>query len=147
MRKVLLFILLCSINVVNAQTFNDYIEAAEQGDANAQAILGAMYLDGNGVKRDYTESIKWFGLSADQDNPIGLWGMGIIYFRGYGMPQNQERAFGLFKKSAEQGFVAAQSDLAVCYENGKGVALDYKEAVHWYKLAAEQGHSGAQLQL
>ena len=50
MRKVLLFILLCSINVVNAQTFNDYIEAAERGHASAQLQLGIYYKQGRGGK-------------------------------------------------------------------------------------------------
>ena len=33
---------------------------AEQGDADAQGILGSMYRSGLGVSQDYQEAAKWF---------------------------------------------------------------------------------------
>jgi TPR repeat protein len=39
---------------------------AEQGNAVGQLILGAMYTEGQGVKQDYVEAIKWFRLGAAQ---------------------------------------------------------------------------------
>ena len=37
---------------------------AEQGDANMQAILGAMYSEGLGVAQDYAEALKWYRRAA-----------------------------------------------------------------------------------
>ena len=43
-------------------------QAAEQGDAWAQANLGVMYETGKGVSRDYDEAVKWYTLAAEQGN-------------------------------------------------------------------------------
>ncbi len=45
-----------------------YQQAAEQGQANAQANLGALYAMGDGVPKDYVEAYKWISLSAAQGN-------------------------------------------------------------------------------
>ena len=39
---------------------------AEQGDADAQFILGVIYAQGRGVPQDYDEGIKWVRKAADQ---------------------------------------------------------------------------------
>ena len=43
-----------------------YRLAAEQGLAEAQNKLGALYGDGKGVPQDYTEAAKWYRLAAEQ---------------------------------------------------------------------------------
>jgi TPR repeat protein len=40
--------------------------AADQGRADAQALLGHMYADGQGVPQDYVSAHMWFNLSAAQ---------------------------------------------------------------------------------
>ena len=51
----------------------DYIEAAswfrqaaEQGNADAQFNLGALYYSGQGVPQDYVEAHKWRNLAASR---------------------------------------------------------------------------------
>ena len=41
-------------------------EAADQGHAGAQSILGEMYKNGHGVAQDYSAAMKWFRMAADQ---------------------------------------------------------------------------------
>ena len=48
-----------------------YREAAEQGNAPAQANLGVLYLDGRGVTNDLVQAYVWFKLSARHGNGIG----------------------------------------------------------------------------
>ncbi|MCH8931814.1 MAG: sel1 repeat family protein, partial [Nitrospinae bacterium] len=43
-----------------------YRKAAEQGDAEAQAMLGLMYLNGEGVPQENVQAHKWFNLSASR---------------------------------------------------------------------------------
>ncbi len=52
---------------------------AEQGNADAQAQLGAMYYNGWGVPKDNAESTKWFRKSADQDFAPAQYNLGLIY--------------------------------------------------------------------
>ena len=56
----------------NAYVKQDYATAlyywrplAEDGNAEAQYDLGIMYLNGQGVKQDIAEAIKWFSISRD----------------------------------------------------------------------------------
>ena len=46
----------------------DLIEKALEGDPDAQLFLGQRYQEGNGVKQNNTEAIKWLKLSAEQGN-------------------------------------------------------------------------------
>src|SRR5512134_1902679 len=41
---------------------------AEQGNSNAQVMLGFMYDQGRGVPRDYAEMEKWYRRAAKQGN-------------------------------------------------------------------------------
>ena len=40
--------------------------AAEQGDADAQTLLGALYAAGRGVARDFASAYMWLSLAAAQ---------------------------------------------------------------------------------
>ena len=46
----------------------ELIEKALEGDPDAQLFLGQRYQEGNGVKQNNTEAIKWLKLSAEQGN-------------------------------------------------------------------------------
>ena len=46
-----------------------YRKAAEQGVAEAQSNLGAMYAKGLDVPRDYAEALKWFNLATSRSPP------------------------------------------------------------------------------
>ena len=49
-----------------AEAFELYRIAAEQGVAGAQCRLGVMYAEGQGVAQDDKESVRWFQLAAEQ---------------------------------------------------------------------------------
>ena len=46
----------------------ELMEKALEGDPDAQLFLGQRYQEGNGVKQNNTEAIKWLKLSAEQGN-------------------------------------------------------------------------------
>ena len=50
----------------HAEAVERYREAAEQGDAEAQSILGLMYFTGRGVLQDYVEAHMWLNLAASR---------------------------------------------------------------------------------
>jgi TPR repeat protein len=45
-----------------------FTKAAEQGDADGQVWLGAMYLGGRGVPKNEQEAVKWLTKAAEQGN-------------------------------------------------------------------------------
>jgi len=48
-----------------------YRRAAEQGDAEAQGNLGAMYAFGKGVLKDYVYAHMWGNIAATNGNKLG----------------------------------------------------------------------------
>jgi hypothetical protein len=68
-------------------------KAADQGNANAQAMLGGAYADGRGVLRDYAEAMKWLRKAADQGNANVQYLLGhMLFFGGRGVPPDYTEA-------------------------------------------------------
>ena len=112
---------------------------AEQGDANAQVLLGFMYADGKGVPENDAEAVKWFRKAAEQGDAGGQHNLGSMYADGEGVLENDADAMKWVRKAAEQGYVSAQVRLGIWYNYGMGVPKDYVLAYAWYNLAAAQG--------
>ena len=70
-----------------------YREAAEQGDAEAQASLGALYEHGAGVPQDYAEAVKWDRKAAEQGDGGGQFLLGGLYEKGLGVPEDYVIAY------------------------------------------------------
>ena len=148
-------------------------QKAEQGDAEAQLRLGAMYIDGRGVTKDVTKALEWYHKSADQGYVKAQNVLGWVYGQGLGVPSDHEEAVKWLRKAADQGSVPArvalgtyrfkslldktlgqpmgiaqtQYKLGTAYADGRGVAKDPKEAVKWLLKSAEKGYPAAQHRL
>ena len=48
------------------EAFERLRTVADQGLAQAQFAVGAMYTEGEGVPQDYAEAAKWYRKAADQ---------------------------------------------------------------------------------
>ena len=59
---------------------------AEEGDAEAQYLLGRMYFAGKGVPKDHAESVKWYRRAAEQGNAEAQSKLGFMYHFGWGVP-------------------------------------------------------------
>jgi uncharacterized protein len=117
---------------------------AEQGNAVAQSIVGAMYRDGEGVPPNYAEALRWFRRAAEQGNDNAQTNLAFMYINGEGVPQNYDEALRWFRKAAEQGNDKAQLLLGTMYYNAEGVQQNYAEALKWFRKAAEQNNDKAQ---
>ena len=77
--------------------------AAEQGDSDAQSILGIMYDDGQGVVQDYKEAAKWYRLAAEQGDSDAQYNLGLLYFNGQGVVQDYKLAHMWLNIAATDG--------------------------------------------
>ena len=130
-----------------AQALADLRASAEAGDAEAQFILGGMYVTGVGVPQDAAEAVAWYRRAAEQGYARAQYNLGVIYAEGVGGPQDAAEAVAWYRRAAEQGNARAQSNLGVMYAEGVGGPQDAAEAVAWYRRAAEQGDARAQYNL
>ena len=111
---------------------------AEQGHAEAQAILGLMYGKGWGVPQDDAEAVKWYRRAAEQGLVQAQSALGDNYREGQGVSQDYAEAVKWYRRAAEQGHAKAQVNLGVMYHHGQGVPQDYVQAHKWFNLAASR---------
>ena len=109
---------------------------ADQGDADAQIMLGIMYQAGHGVPKDDAQAGEWFRLAADQGHARAQTSLGTMYASGHGVPQDYAQAVEWFRLAADQGNAWAQIMLGIMYQAGDGVPQDYVEAHKWFNLSA-----------
>lgn len=118
------------------------VEKARQGDAHAQLSLAVLYRDGNGVKQDLDEAMRWGHRAADQGNAAAMDFVGWMFFRGLGVPRNPTIAAAYFKASSEE-CVAGAWNLGQCYFAAQGVTHDVAKALEAWNHAARLGHGRA----
>ena len=134
-------------SAAQSKQFQETKARADQGDPWAQNDMGALYAEGKGVKRDYTEAVRWLRLAADQRVADAQFALGTFYDVGQGVKQDYAEAVKWFRLAAEQNDADAQLRLAANYAEGQGVAKDDAEAVRWFRKAAAQNLPAAQLSL
>jgi hypothetical protein len=69
---------------------------ADQGNAIAEANLGIMYSNGEGVAKDPAEAAKWYRKAADQGNIQSQINLGALYAMGQGLPKDYVQAHKWF---------------------------------------------------
>ena len=157
------------------EIFSWNLNAAKQGNADAQCSLGDMYYRGFGVSINQEEALKWYKMAAEQGLARAQHRLG----HDYEYSRNIQEAARWYRKAAEQGDSDAQFALGRIYlerhagseseavkwfcraaENGpynKDAYLrlarfyrnnkNYVEAAKWYRTAAEKGDENAQREL
>lgn len=65
-------------------------QEAAQGNADAQATLGSLYLNGFPTKSDMPKAIAWFQEAADQGHRGAELALGTLYREDVLVPQNMQ---------------------------------------------------------
>jgi len=99
----------------------EWTPLAEQGNADAQVMLGTMYELGEGVLMDAESAVKWYTLAAQQGQVDAQYAMGYLYSQGEGVPTDAKTAAKWYTLAGEQGNAEAQYYLGTMYEYGEGV--------------------------
>jgi uncharacterized protein len=119
-----------------ATALKELAPLAKRGDADAQVLLGRMYLMAYGVLRDPDEAYKLFEAAAAKGNADAEFFLGAR-----AALRHEDVANGLkyLKLSAEQGNQDAQLLLGKTYLQGLGSDLprDPVQADMWLRLAAD----------
>jgi uncharacterized protein len=117
--------------------------AAEAGIADAQAALGQMLLDGDGLPRDQRAAIGWFHKAAQQGHVLAINMMGRCFDLGWGTPVDKSRAAEWYKIAAERGLDWGLYNYATLLALGEGVAEDKPAALALFRQAAAMGNAKA----
>jgi len=96
--------------------------------------LAYCYFNGFGVKKNRPLGIKWFELSAKENDLESMYTLGEIY-QNETKYKNVSFALKWFKKASKHGHAYASFFTGVLYQ----IDLKNKEAIKWFKIGAKQG--------
>jgi len=109
---------------------------ADDGNPNAQLTLGKIYFEGLvGEEKDYKKAFKYFALSAEHENPEGMYNLGICYDGGFGCKKDSAKAMMWYQRAADAGISMAQLRTATYAESQGKADLAFK----YYQMMADDG--------
>lgn len=120
---------------------------ARAGDPEAQAWIGSLHANGEGVPTDLEAAFAWYLRAAEQDHVPAQTNVGAMLVMGQGTAADPVAGLHWLTRAAQAGDAMAQSNLATLYFKGDRVPHDEAAAAHWYRRAAEQGHYPSQARL
>ena len=86
-----------------------YQRAAQNGNIQAQSLLGSKYLDSEYYDRN--DALEWLNRAANDGFPRAQFNLGLLYKKGQRVELDYNKALYWFQKSAGQGFAQGQACL------------------------------------
>jgi TPR repeat protein len=123
------------------------IDAAEEGNADAQYELATEYRVGENLEQDYEHALKWYSRAAEAGHIDALNDLGSMLLNGMGCAKDAEAAVECYRKAADAGHTQAMFNLALRYLHGDGVEMRADYAASLLFGAVEAGHLEATGQL
>ncbi|TMU78719.1 sel1 repeat family protein [Pseudomonas fluorescens] len=115
--------------------------AAGEGEVEAQALLGQILLDGQGIAQDQSLALRWFGIAAERGHLMARNMLGRCHEHGWGVAADASIAAQHYRIAAEAGLDWAMYNLANLLATGRGVAMNHSRALALYRCAAERRHA------
>lgn len=115
--------------------------AAREGVLDAQALLGQILLDGQGIEQDQPLAVRWFEIAAKGGHLMARNMLGRCHEHGWGCAADAAIAVRHYRLAAEAGLDWAMYNYANLLATGRGVAKDQAQALAMYRRAAELRHA------
>ena len=119
---------------------------ADNGDAQAQCLMGLRFSSGSDATQDLVQAAEWYRKAADQNYPVAQFNLGIMLAEGQGVKRDDAAAIGWIRRAAQAGDAGAQYNLGLrCHRDSvshepTGAIESRIEAYKWFQLAAAQGY-------
>jgi len=115
------------------------VRHADGGDTWAQALLGAMLIEGMGIAKDPQRGLAVLRKSAEGGNVFGMNGLGRVYAVEEGIRRDYVEAVNWMRKAAIRGSGPAYFNIGLMYYRGWGVNQDTEAAESCFRNAMELG--------
>jgi TPR repeat protein len=115
--------------------------AAREGEVEAQALLGQILLDGQGIAQDQPLALSWFGIAARQGHVMARNMLGRCHEHGWGCAADASQAARHYRLAATAGLDWAMYNYANLLATGRGAGKDQALAFTYYQRAAHLGHA------
>ncbi|MFM9845848.1 MAG: tetratricopeptide repeat protein [Hyphomicrobiaceae bacterium] len=115
----------------------EFDAAAKTGDAQAQYLLGLLYLHELTDPPSPDAALRLIRAAAEQGHVAAQNELARMYRAGDGVDTDPAEMVKWYEQAAEQGDVGAQLLLADVYAYGQGVEKDLVRAYMWYEIAIQ----------
>src|SRR5262245_40303913 len=88
----------------DATALRQWTPVAQDGDADAQYLVGLIYDTGRSAPADHVAAAKWYALAAEQGHAAAQNNLGLLYYSGRGVRRSMEQAAEWYGRAAAQGF-------------------------------------------
>lgn len=120
-------------------------KAIEEGNSDAKALLGKMYVYGHGVAVDTKKGLDYLEDAAEKGSSYAMSELGILYVRGsHGVEHAADKGMALIKRAMEHGKYYGYLAMAELHKAGEGVERSAEKAVHYLEEAGKHGYRYAQ---
>jgi TPR repeat protein len=116
---------------------------AEQGDADAQFLVGRMLELGEGVDQDIQRGISSYQKAVNQQHSCAMNNLAVRYKTGDHVPKDHSLAFQLTQKAALSQHPVTLTSLGEIFDFGQGTPVNKEMALNYYKQALENGSASA----
>ena len=105
---------MADVSAKKEQSFRALLDAAEEGDLDAQYKAAMSYCNGtDGAPKDGRLAFQWFTRAAEGDHISAQYGLGLCWLRGIGTEKDPEKGVQLLSEAADQGYPPAQCELGL----------------------------------
>jgi hypothetical protein len=118
-------------------------ELSDNGNVDAQYILGELYFQGIGTDADIDRAAEYIKLAYDNGNANAFEIYGKLAFIGDGISQDYEEAYSAFRLIDEPS-ADINCAIGMMYAYGMGVRIDYDIAASYLDEAIAKGSTTAQ---
>ena len=129
--------------MANATKLDEFRNAANEGNPDAQYHLGICYAEGKLVPKDYSIAAEYFYSALKQNHPGAKSNFDWIFDR---LDSPQPNLL-LYEQYGEFGYAKAQWCLGNLYLTGTQVEKNLRTAFEWYLKAAKQNYTDALLSI
>lgn len=128
------------------KAFDIIMQAAFSGHAEAQSIIGNMYITGvTGIAPAPEKAIGWLKLAAEQNSTQAMSMLAEFYIEGNCITKDVEKGIKFLEKSAQSGRGGDYVRLANIYRKGEVVEKDEKKAFEYVSKGVDAQNEQAVL--
>lgn len=126
------------------KAFTWFLKAAQQGDIDSQVEVGIAYRDGDGVKKNLKEAIKWLEMATSSGDMQGRFELAML--RMHKSRPERERKIGLvlLQENVIKQHPQSLWLMGELYMDGLLVEKNESQAIeHWVKAVQGGSNAGA----
>jgi TPR repeat protein len=129
------------------QSMYYFRKASDAGNAGAQYVLAAIYLDGIVTVSRPQAAVELLIKSAEQNYVLAQVRLAHCYETGHGVAVDRKAAFKWYDRAAQLGDANGLCNAGYALEHGIGTMRDEDTAFEYYQRASAKGHEQADVNI